>query len=825
MKKNLGGRWTFRQADSEDPTAVTSEPRGWLQAAVPGCVHLDLLAAGKIPDPFYGRDELEVQWVERENWLYRRRFNCPEGLLDRQRVDLVCEGLDTFATVLLNGMELGRADNMFRAWRWDVSHCLQPKANELLIFFQSPSGVCERLEEEHGALPAALHSPRVYGRKEQCAWGWDWGPRLASSGVWRPICLHGYDGARIVDVLARVDYGDPEVPILEISVELEALRGSDVELRAELSGPGSRQAVTMKSRLRRGPNTVSGSIAVRDPRLWWPAGMGPQNLYKLKVSGACGEDALEEKVATIGLRRVELERSPDEAGESFTFHVNGEPVFCRGANWIPADSFLPRLTREDYGDLISKAAEANINMLRVWGGGIYEADEFYKACDRAGIMVWQDFMFACACYPDHLGWFCESVRAEAESNVRRLRNHPSLVLWCGNNENQWGFHESWSGLGRLPGEKIYEEILPGVCSQLDGTRPYWPGSPYGGDDPNDPGRGDQHNWEVWHGWKDPSAYQGYAGRFISEFGLQAPPSLGTIKEYIPSSERHMQSRTMVHHNRAGEGTERLYRYLSACFQVPTDFESTVYLMQLVQAEAMKTGVEHWRSSKFHTSGALIWQFNDCWPVSSWSFIDSRRRPKALYFYAKRFFAPVLPVIECRDGRVSMKVINDLRERHDARLIYGLSGLDGQAVWVQSRDLVVPANSVMEAAAMDEPELKLSDPTAEFLWCRLIQGRQGVAVNTHFFSPFKHVPFARPDWTVKVNQPEPNTFSITLSADVFAKGVALRAEGDEARFDDNFFDLLPEDPVTVVARTSREMDTDAFRRRLMITTVADALQRT
>ncbi len=819
MILELGGSWSVRRATGLEPLAAARRRKGWLEARVPGCVHLDLMAAGQIPDPFYGLNELDVQWVEAEDWLYRRTFQCAAELKKAERVDLVCEGLDTFATVLVNGRQAGKADNMFCRWRWDVTRLIREGKNELLVHFLSSSGVGRSLMEKHGALPAVGEPGRVYVRKAQYATGWDWGPRLSTCGIWRPIYLDAWSGARIADLHAPVDWSDPKRPVLRLRVELEALRQLEAALEAELRDGRTVARAELGGRLRAGKNVLRADMSVPRPRLWWPLGHGEQNLYELRLAGTAGGAALEGRTLRVGLRRVELRRQKDRDGESFVLHVNGRPVFCRGANWAPADSFLPRLSGPAYEALVRRAADANMNMLRVWGGGVYEADQFYDACDRLGIMVWQEFAFACACYPDNLGWFIESVRREAQDNVRRLRNHPSLVLWCGNNENHWGWHDWWN---KPPvwGERIYHELLPSVCAELDPDRPYWPGSPYGGERPNSPQAGDQHFWDVWFNWLPADHYRTQNGRFVSEFGMQAPPALDTIREYIPAAQRHMQSRGMVHHNKCGLGTERLYRYLAEFFRIPARFEDTVYLMQLVQGEVLKLGVEHWRARKFRTAGALFWQLNDCWPVTSWSCVDSRLRPKALWYYARRFFAPVLVAPGRGEAGMCTTIVSDLPERFQGMLVCGLSDVDGDRVWSADIKVDVPANGVEQFVVRKQKDLQLKDPAREFFWCRLLRGNELVSANSLFFAPYRQVALPAVEWQVDVRQAGERCFEVTLESNAFAKGAWLRLEGMEAEFEDNYFDALASVPVTVRLRTPQDVPAEAVARRLLIRTVGD-----
>ncbi len=813
MLHDLTGIWAFRRA-SDEVSAVSGGETNWTPATVPGCVHLDLMQAGEIPDPFYGTNDLEVQCVSEADWEYRHVFDCPPELLALRRVELVCEGLDTFAEVKLNGETVGQADNMFREWRWDVTGLLRKENNELTVSFESPEARARALWEADKGISRTSYNPgRSYARKAQYAYGWDWGPQLNTCGVWRPIYLQGFDEGRISDVATRVSWSEDGKATVHVAVELEMLEGADLDVVAELTDEDGVRTAERHEQAPAGPATVDLALPVESPQLWWPAGMGEQNLYGLSVTARAGERVLGSRSLSIGLRRIELRREKDEQGESFVFVVNDVPVFCKGANWIPADSFLPRVTPDDYDRLITAARDANMNMLRVWGGGIYEDDVFFDTCDRLGILVWADFMFACAAYPDYLDWFCDSVRAEAEYNVRRLRNHPSLALWCGNNENQWLRPGE-------PGDILYDEVLPEVCARLDPATPYWPGSPYGGEKPNDHNVGDQHFWDTWAMWRAPEEMLACNGRFISEFGFEAPPALETIRKYVPSSEHHIQSRGMEHHNRNPRGTERLYCYLSRFFRIPGEFDDQVYLMQLMQGEAIKMGVEHWRSRKFDTAGTLFWQHNDCWPVVSWSCIDYAGRPKALYHYTRRFYAPVLPVIKKRDGCYAITVVNDLLDPFTGELVCGYGLLSGDQDWVHKEEITVAANSVAEVLTKPVSELPQGRLEQRYFWCRLLKNHQEVARNAAMPLPFKHVQFGMPDWSVSVEEAGPEELALELTSNTFAKGVWLSVEGEEATFSDNFFDVLAEVETHVTVRTAAPLTPDELKRRLRIRCVAD-----
>ena len=815
MQLDLGGQWQVRQTERAGAD--------WLDAAVPGCIHLDLMRAGQIADPFYGDNDAAAKWIDEAAWTYRRTFDCPAALAGKKRVELVCDGLNTFATVLLNDEELGRADNMFVQWRWDVTGKVRAGENELVIVFESPVLAGRALMDEHGPMEQRIFEApqRVYTRKAQYESGWDWGPDLNTSGIWKPIRLEACDAGRITDVCARVDWTDADRPVVRALVEIEAIEACTATLTAELTGPGETVTVAASSDLPATTTVLELHLPVADPQLWWPLGKGPQDLYSLAVSGTIGDEEVAAAPVTVGLRRVELVREEDDEGESFVIHVNGEPVFCKGANWIPSDSFLPRMTDADYGELVQMAADAGMNMLRIWGGGVYEHDAFFEACDRLGILVWHDFMFACAPYPDNLDWFCDSVRLEAEQNVRRLRNHPSLVLWCGSNEN----HVFYGARGEdFPGKKLYEEILPEVCGRLDPDCPYWPGSPYGGPNHGCATHGDQHYWDVWHGQKHPSAYAEYDGRFVSEFGVQAPPTMETIRRYIPAGEHDMLSRMMEHHNCATDGPFRVLRYLGSFFRIPASFADAVYLAQLAQGESIKLAVEHWRSRMFRSAGAVFWQFNDCWPVTSWSCIDYEKRPKALYHYSRRFFAPVLPVLKCEDGRPIITIANDRREHFNGELICGFGSLDGDQQWVIRQDVSAAANSATAVDLQGAGEVDEAAGQDHYLWCRLLEDDAEIARNSVFVLPFKHVQLKVPEWEVSVEKTGGGEFVVHLGSDTFAKGARLRLEGLHAEFSDNCFDVFPEVPISVRVRTRADVGPDDVRRRLRVRSVAEVRHR-
>jgi beta-mannosidase len=559
----LTENWHLKQRDeSRDLGDDFASTDGWLPATVPGSVHETLLAAGHISDPFYGLNELDVQWVGERDWLYRCEFDVPADLIDAGSVALCCDGLDTFATVWLNGEQVIVSDNMFVPLRVPIDHVLQPGRNIIHILFESALRRGKALEAEHGARRVWNgDASRVYVRKAQYHYGWDWGPCLLAAGPWQPIRIEG--GPRIAELHCPVTITDDlSRTTFPVQIMIDgAAEVSNLYVRLQLFDP---DGVLLDETIQPHTNPVAHTFTRDQPQLWWPNGYGAQGRYRLIATLLRDDATLDQQEQRLGVRRLRLVQEPlaDEPGSTFLFEINNTPLFGGGANWIPADSFTTRLTPDDYRVQIQQVADANMVMLRIWGGGIYEAGVFYDLCDELGLLVWQDFMFACGIYPAHEA-FQQSVRAEAEAQVRRLRHHPCIALWCGNNEDYQiaqslnvydaAFEGEFTRTG-FPARELYERLLPDVCAAIDGTRPYWPGSAYGGANTQDPTIGDRHTWDVWHGTMAPYGdYPKYEGRFVSEFGMASAPSLALLEAVTPPAERYAQSRTMEHHNKADGG--------------------------------------------------------------------------------------------------------------------------------------------------------------------------------------------------------------------------------------------------------------------------------
>ncbi|MFJ4328986.1 glycoside hydrolase family 2 protein [Streptomyces tricolor] len=677
---------------------VTQLTEGWslrhgeesLEATVPGCVHTDLLTAGVIPDPFLGRNETDVAWVGRRAWTYVRDLGHDSA---HERTDLVFDGLDTAAYITLGGRPVGRTRNMHRRYRFDVTG----RTGRLEIRFASAYDEAAAVRAVTGERPNVYPEPSQYIRKMACNFGWDWGPTLVTAGIWRPVRLEHWSTARIAHVrpLVTVAEGTGRVEV-RLVVERTA-QGRGRTLRAEARVAGARAEAELD-----GDEAVL-HLEVPDARLWWPRGYGEQPLYDLRLTLSDEEGGpLDTWHRRIGFRTVELDRSADEHGTGFTLVVNGVRIFARGVNWIPDDAFPSRVTPERYRTRLTRAAEANVDLVRVWGGGIYEDDAFYDVCDELGLMVWQDFLFACAAYPEEQPLRGE-IEAEARDNVVRLMPHPSLVLWNGNNENLWGFRDwEWEAplAGDSWGEGYYLGLLPRIVAELDPTRPYTAGSPWSGSwdhHPNDPAHGTHHSWEVWNR-QDYAEYRASVPRFVAEFGWQAPPALATLRRALPGERLAPDSPGMLHHQKAEDGNGKLDRGVARHFPLPEDdFDRWHYLTQLVQARAVAAGIEHWRSHWPVCAGTVVWQLNDCWPVTSWAAIDGDGRLKPLYHELRRVYADRLLTLQPGAGGLVLAAVNQSAEPWRTTVTLRRTGADGTTVGEAALDVTADPRAVARIA--------------------------------------------------------------------------------------------------------------------------------
>ncbi|GAB4489372.1 MAG: glycoside hydrolase family 2 TIM barrel-domain containing protein [Anaerolineales bacterium] len=799
---DLSGGWQFRQARTE----------AWLPATVPGGVHTDLLALGKIPDPFVGDNELKVMWVAECDWEYRRAFSMDPSLLAEPHLTLVCDGLDTVADVYVNGTYLGHAENMFRQWKWPVKALLNAGENEVRIVFGSPVRYITTRQAQlpltgGGDIPGGPHL-----RKAPCHWGWDWGPKLPPIGIWKDIRLEAFS-ARLEDVHLRQQFEDDGSVTVTADVTAESVSGAELTASLQIVHPnGSSQSVD-ESLFTIFSDDVEQTghlqTEIKNPELWWPNGYGKQPLYQVNVTLKSGQTVLDQRTYQMGLRTIELRQEPDQWGKEFTFYVNGVRLFAKGADWIPADSLPTRVTRGSLEMLIKSAADANMNMLRVWGGGYYPEEMFYDLCDQYGLLVWQDFMFACGIYPADADFF-ENVRIEAIENIRRLRHRASLALWCGNNEMEqgwcdWGWNKPDDPLNqRLKDgyDRMFHQMLPELLEVEDPDHPYWPSSasantPFEG--ANNQVQGDCHYWDVWHGRKPFTAYRTQFPRFMSEFGFQALPPLKTIATYADPADWNMTSYILEHHQRSGSGNGLMIAQMTDTFRMPKDFASLVYLSLVLQAEGIRYGVEHWRRNRARVSGTLIWQLNDCWPVASWSSLDYYGRWKALHYAAKRFYAPLLLSVADYGKTMKVHVTSDLVEPVDVTVRWRLETLDGKALekgeqFLRALALADTLVTTQDFSTQVTPENQKKVVFVAELW----RDGQLAAHSVTPFVPNKHLELRKPGLKAQTRV-EGETLFVEVSTKTLARFVELSIEGADAVFSDNYFDIPA--GVTVTVSTS------------------------
>lgn len=801
---NLGGAWRMREADSQT----------WHSAHVPGSVYADLMADGTMPDPFWRENELDAFERMKKDYVYQRTFTVSEAQLAHAHVELVCEGLDTLAHVSLNGREIAFADNMHITWVWNVKEQLHAGENTLEIRFDSPILYCAKKAEEAPGWESSDATPGFrHLRKAHCMFGWDWGPRLPDAGIWRPIFLRTWDTARLENALMLQAHHDG---VVDVTIRPEI--AGESAWSAEITAPDGEVMII--------PETTAAEqvITIEHPQLWWPNGLGKQPLYRVTVRLATGDT----RVWRIGLRTMTVSREKDEWGEEFCHVVNGMKVFAMGADYIPEDNILARVTPERTRRLLEDCKAANFNAIRVWGGGYYPDDAFYDICDELGLLVWQDLMYACAFYdltPD----FERSIRVETHQNVARLRHHASLALICGNNEMEMFMagansalinHRTWEFVPTYPHHitdyvKMFEYILPAIVKETAPQTYWWPASPSSGgnfDAPNDENRGDNHYWDVWHGEKPFTEYRKFFFRYASEFGFQSFPCLKSVKQFTLPDDRNIFSRVMERHQRNQAANGKILSYLSQTFRYPNSFDDLLYASQLMQAEAIRYGVEHWRRNRGRCMGAIIWQLNDIWPVASWASIDYYGRWKALHYAAKRFFAPVMISAE-EEGELSqnpkineyhpapleksfrLNVCNETLRDVTGEVVWALRTPDGAIVRQNQQTLTIPA---MSAKWLDKVDCADASLTGHYVSFAFVVDNVAVSEGTCIFCAPKHFEFVDPRLTV-----ETRGDTLVVTSHAYAKQVWLESEDADLLLDDNAFDMNPGTKVVRVVKGTAE----------------------
>nr|WP_242112101.1 glycoside hydrolase family 2 protein [Luteimonas aquatica] len=824
--------WEFRLAT--DDAAVAKQPQAarWHAARVPGNVHIDLLAAGLIRDPYVGAAEAELQWIGLSRWEYRTRFDAGAELRKRAHAALVFEGLDTFAEVFLNGERLASTDNSFRTWRIPVEGKLRARGNELTVVFDSP---IRRLLPRVQAMPHKIagNYPSPYGdepkdamtgnfaRKPGYHYGWDWGPRYVTAGVWRPVRLEAWDALRLVDLQLVQQHLDAQRADLQARVQVDSDKAQKATLEIAVTGPDGAALAPIRQEvaLQRGENRVDVAVQIPQPRRWWPAGYGEQALYTVQAQLVDRRGVQGAARKRTGLRTVELRREQDaQGGQGFAFVINGVPIFAKGANAIPFDAFPARVTDERLRRDLTAARDANMNMLRNWGGGYYESDAFFDIADELGLLVWQDFMFGGGMPPAFDAEFRANVVAEARDNVRRIRHHPSVVLWCGNNEEEtawkdWGHGKTlteadpafaktvWEGYVQLFGRDLRQ-----VVAEEGGGIPYWSSSPSNDLDEkaNDSDRGDKHYWEVWgNPAKPPTAYLDVTPRFMSEYGLQAWPSLRTVDAFAEPGEQGIDAPVIRAHQKflAGDGNQRLLLYIRREYGEPRDFPDFVYLSQQVQAEGIELAALHHRASRPRTMGSLYWQLNDVWPGASWSSLDYFGRWKPLHFHARRFFAPLAIAPLRKDGKTRVSLISDLTVPTEAEWRLRVLDFGGRLLREERKTVTLrPLGAQEEAVLGDKSLLRGADPrrtAAVFeLW---VQGR-AVSRGTVYFRPAKELRWPAPNVRATL-RPDGEGLALELRARSLMRGVWLDFGDRDVVPSDNALTLLPGEPVYLHLRTA------------------------
>ena len=793
--QSLNGIWQLSETGKNDT----------INAPVPGCVHHALLNNNLIEDPFYRDNETQQLWVGRTNWTYQRTFDISAEFLENHTVYLRCHGLDTIATITLNGTEVAQTANMFRTYEFDVRSLLHIGTNTIGIDFAAPTTYAENMDAEHGALAGWVEPMRINSgawiRKEPCNYGWDWGPVMVTSGIWRDIELVGIDIARLNDVAILQDHHDSVVDVT-VNVAAEVLAdGQDlaVDVQIHLNGNMVQTASTQL-------NDATGSVtlSVDNPQLWWPNGMGDQPLYDVEITLRQGDTQLDMQTKRIGLRTLTLEREADEWGESFAFACNGVRFFAKGANWIPATAYPNDTTDEQYRDLLQSSVDANMNMLRVWGGGYYENDTFYDVCDALGITIWQDFMFACGTYPSTNDDFMTNVKAEAEDNVRRLRHHACIALWCGNNEIEQGLPMSEGWLDSMSWEdysRLFDDLIGGIVNELAPQTAYWPGSPHSpcGHRSNwaNEDCGDTHLWSVWHGKEPYEWYRTRNDRFVSEFGFQSFPEPTTVNEFTLPIDRNITSYIMEFHQRSQIGNATIIHYMLEWFRMPTSFESMVWLSQILQGLAMKYAVEHWRRNMPRSMGTLYWQLNDMWPAPSWSSIDWKGNWKALQYMAKHFYAPVLVsgLEHTEQNTIDIHMTNDLQSVQPTKITWTYTDTQGNVLEQGTSHIDIPANASVCVETIDvTAHVGHHGVRNVLVWLDATTESGHQSRNLVTLARPKHIELTQPTIKTNIVETANHNYDITLTSDVPAMFVWL--EVPNARLSDSFFHLRANVPYTV-----------------------------
>jgi beta-mannosidase len=829
IQKEINTGWKYRQA------RLTN----WYPATVPGVIHTDLYASKIIEDPFFRLNERGQQWIDKEDWIYETDFDVPEEIMGKSNIFLHFYGLDTYADVYLNGELILNANNMFREWKINVKDKLKPEINQLQIYFHSPIKIdmpkFDSLPFHYRTGPdqsenGGIFDKRVsiFARKAGYHYGWDWGSRFVTSGIWRPVFLEAWNDLRIENVFIHQKSVNTKKAVITTNVEVlsdKEIKGAKISVK---DNAGGKVYGTVNTDLKKGSNLIPVNFTIPNPRLWWCNGLGKAEMYTFNTEITVNSVVADNNRTSTGLRSIKVINRPDRYGTEFYLELNGVPVFAKGANYIPSDNFLPRVTAEKYEQTILDAANANMNMLRVWGGGIYENDIFYDLCDKYGIMVWQDFMFACSLYPSE-GEFLENIRQEAIDNVKRLRNHPSIALWCGNNEvNEfwisWGWKEFYAEQGYedvvwKQYTDLFHKTLPEVVLAYDPDKFYWPSSPYNTGS-NDDVNNDRHYWGVWHGKEPTYKFNEIRSRFFSEYGFQSFPEFESVKVFAPDPEDwNITSEVMMAHQRAGNyANPRIHEYLIDEYKEPKDFKGFLYMSQVLQGDAVKIAVEAHRRDMPYCMGTLFWQHNDCWPVASWSSRDYYGRWKAQHYYAKKAYRDILVSPIAKGDTLDVFIVSDRLKSVRGVLDIKIVKFDGTEVYHMKKTIGVPANTSTNLFSADIKSLLKDVPANEvFVLAGFTDHAGALYTNRYFLTKQKEIDFPQADIKKSI-QAVDKGYEVSLTADKFVRAVFLSIDGIDNFFEDNYFDILPGQEVKIKVRTG--LSKHEFEKQLEITSFTD-----
>lgn len=802
---NLNSNWSFSQHGKSD----------WLPAKVPGCVHTDLLDNRRISDPYFRANERQIQWVGEKDWEYKSSFTVPQALLQKEHQELVFKGLDTYADVFLNDKLVLTTNNMHREWRLDAKKDLKAGENTLRVHFKNifKTDMPKYLEAPYKAQiwPNNDQSDiwlSVYARKAGYEYGWDWGPRLITSGIWRPVYLEGWNTSKINNVQLIQKGVNASKAELSAVVEVESSGQKDALITVK-----NQNKIVAQKRvdLVNGINKVQLDYNILNPKLWWTNGLGTPNLYTFQYSLQDGKKELDNETVTAGLRSLKVVRQKDKDGTSFYFVLNGVPVFIKGANYIPIDNFVNRVTPDRYETVINSARDANMNMLRVWGGGIYENDIFYDLCDKKGILVWQDFLFACGMFPANKE-FVDNVKQEVVDNVTRLRNHPSLAIWCGNNENAiswfgWGWRDKYSKEVQKEYEanmfKLFDVEIPAALATVDTTRFYHPSSPNTGFNGVKPNEGDSHYYGVWTSGEPFEAYDKNVARFMSEYGFQSFPEYKSIEQFTAPEDRSLNSQVMFFHQKAKAdetkedfGNKNIAKYLDRYFQKPVDFKSFLYLSQVQQAKAIRTAIEAHRRNMPFCMGTMYWQLNDCWPVASWSSTDYYGRWKAVHYMVKKAYQKEIISVMKENGKLKVHIASDRLKDQSANLELKLMDFSGKVLSSSTQKLTLAPNTSKVYFETDSVSLLKAAIANNAVWViKLKSGSEELAEKYYYFKHEKDLQFSAPSITYSIRK-SGGKYLVDVKSDKLAKAVFLSLKNKDGFFSDNYFDLLPNEAKTV-----------------------------